>query len=211
MTRFGGDYEEQFPGQGELWEANLRRALSGRRGQAALRDLETALLEMPEKKIIRGKIADRRGQVCAVGLLALHRRVQAGEERAAVLADLAEPDYCECMHDHTDHEEGTGRCLRCAAQSEEWHRLWAAGELEPWRQRIEPDPCQAFVLDEDWSEGAEDLETAAVGKNAGIAFCMAWHLGYLNDETWYADTDEERYEHLLAWVRKRIISEEVPA
>lgn len=211
MTRFSDDYEEQFPGQGELWEANLRRALSGKRGQAALRDLETALLEMPEKIIIRGKLADRRGHVCTVGLLALHRRVLAGEDREAVLADLAEPDYCECMHDHRDHVKATGRCLRCEAQAAEWHRKKLEGTLEPWQERYEPQPCQQFTLDEEMRDGDEDLGTALVGTKAGIAFCMAWHLGYLNDETWYGDTDEERYEHLLEWVRKRIIREEVAA
>jgi hypothetical protein len=185
--------------------------MSGKRGQAALRDLETALLEMPEKKIIRGKLADRQGHVCTVGLLALHRRVLAGEDREAVLADLAEPDYCECMHDHRDHEQATGRCLRCAAQAEEWHRKKAEGTLESWQVRYEPKPCERFTLDEDFFEGGKDLETAAVGKSVGLAFCLAWHLGYLNDETWYNDTDEERYEHLLDWVRKRLIPEEVTA
>lgn len=209
MTRFGGDYEEQFPGQGELWEANLRRAISGKRGQAALRDLEEALLEMPEKKIIRGKIADRRGQVCTVGLLALHRRTRAGEDRTSVLAALA-ADYCECTHDHHDHEGETGRCHRCAAVAEKWHRDRAEGKLEPWRERWEPTVCEKFVLAEDWA-GVGDLETAQVGKSVGIAFCLAWYLGYLNDETWYNDTDEERYDHLLEWVRKRIIHEEVTA
>jgi len=210
VTRFGSEYEEQFPGQGELWEANLGRAISGKRGQAALRDLEQALLEMPEKKIIRGKIADRQGQVCTVGLLALHRRTRAGEDRATVLAALAEPDYCVCMHDQHDHEGETGHCRRCEAQAKEWHRRQDAGELLRW-ETFEPKPCQAFELDEDWHEGGDDLETAEVGKSVGLAFCLAWHLGYLNDETWYGDTDEERYEHVLAWVRKRIIREEVAA
>lgn len=209
MTRFSGDYDEQFPGQGELWEANLRRALSGKRGQAALRDLETALLEMQEKKIIRGKLANRQGQVCTVGLLALHRRVKAGESREAVLVEMAEPDYCECTHDHHDHLDETGYCLRCESQAEEWRLRKATGTLERW-QTTEPRPCQRFVL-QDWGDGGGDLETAEVGKNVGIAFCLAWHLGYLNDETWYSDTDEERYKHLLEWVRKRIIHEEVLA
>lgn len=211
MSRFGSEYEEQFPGQAELWEANLRRAMSGKRGQAALRDLEEALLELPEKKIIRGKIADRRGQVCTVGLLALHRRTRSGEDREAVLAALVTPDFCTCMHDDQDHEHRTGRCQRCAAQAEEWHRRNAAGELRHWEMRHEPTPCQQFELDEDWTEGAEDLETAEVGKSVGLAFCLAWHLGYLNDETWCSDTDEERYEHVLEWVRKRIIREEAAA
>lgn len=209
MSRFGDDYEEQFPGQGELWEANLQRAISGKRGQAALRDLETALLEMPERKIIKGKIADRQGRVCTVGLLALHRRTQAGEDRAAVLESLAQPDYCECMHDDRDHVDRVGHCFRCEAQAAEWRRKEAADELEPWNLRA-PNPCQQFRLDEYWNEGGEDLETAEVGKSVGIAFCLAWHLGYLNDETWYGDTDEQRYEHVLAWVQKRIIRE-VPA
>lgn len=86
MSRFG-EGEEWFPGQFWLWQANLERALGGARGQAALAELEEALLALPEPKLISGHLA-LKGQVCTVGALALHKRTQVGEDREAVLADL---------------------------------------------------------------------------------------------------------------------------
>ena len=80
------DYEN-FSGQFELWQANCRRSLKGRRGQAALRELIAALNSLPEKRLIHGSLC-KDGDVCAVGAIALQRRVHAGEERAAVLSDL---------------------------------------------------------------------------------------------------------------------------
>jgi hypothetical protein len=87
MSRFDNDGEENFAGQYELWQPNVERALKGKRGQQALRDLEQALLDLPEKQLISGHLA-KDGQVCTVGALVLHRRMTKGEERAAILADL---------------------------------------------------------------------------------------------------------------------------
>lgn len=81
--------DEDYPGQFNIWQANCRRSLNGKRGQAALRELEAALLALPEPRLVLGSLC-REGDVCAVGALAVHRRVQAGEDRAAVLADLEE-------------------------------------------------------------------------------------------------------------------------
>ncbi len=88
MTRFNDDYDEDFPGQWFLWEAALTRSVNGAKGQAALRDLRDALLSLPEKKLIEGRLADEHGCVCTVGALALKRRVDAGEKREDVLASL---------------------------------------------------------------------------------------------------------------------------
>lgn len=79
--------EENWPGQFFLWQANCDRSLNGRAGQAALRTLETALLALPEPKLI-AHVAAADGCVCAVGAMALEARVRAGEERETVLKDL---------------------------------------------------------------------------------------------------------------------------
>jgi hypothetical protein len=71
-----------------LWMANYARQLKGKPGQAFLRELRDALLALPEKALIEGQIA-KGGQVCALGSLALKRRVDAGESREAVIADLS--------------------------------------------------------------------------------------------------------------------------
>lgn len=86
MSRFGDDCDWDY-NRYMLWERAVVNALSGRRGQAALADLETALLALPEPRLIEGALA-RDGEVCAVGALVLTNRCAAGEDRAAVLAEL---------------------------------------------------------------------------------------------------------------------------
>ncbi len=71
-----------------LWRGAVLRAMSGKRGQAALRDLATALDKMPEKKLAAHSF-QRGGDPCSWGALALHRGVD--------MADL-EPEV--------DHEWG---------------------------------------------------------------------------------------------------------
>lgn len=65
--------EEEVPGQFALWQANCRRSLQGKKGQAALRELEAALLALPEKRLIADKMIDADGEVCAIGALAKHK------------------------------------------------------------------------------------------------------------------------------------------
>lgn len=49
----------------------------------------------------------------------------------------------------------------------------------------------------------EDIaETAHAGKQAGLSHAVAWHMAYLNDEQFHEATPEERYEKMLAWVRR---------
>lgn len=70
--------------------ANAKRALLGRGGQAVLRELEEALVALPEKKLISGHFADiwvnqedgktvyerTDGAVCTMGALLLHRKMK---------------------------------------------------------------------------------------------------------------------------------------
>lgn len=65
--------EEDFAGHFELWQANCRRSLKGKKGQSALRELEAALLALPEKRLIANKLQDRQGEVCALGALAKYK------------------------------------------------------------------------------------------------------------------------------------------
>jgi len=49
---------------------NCQRSLQGRKGQAALRELEAALLALPEKRLIAEHLEDANGDVCTIGALA---------------------------------------------------------------------------------------------------------------------------------------------
>lgn len=71
--RIGYSEDEDYPGQFELWQANCRRSMKGKAGQAALRELEAALLALPDKRLIAHKMIDAEGDVCAIGALAKHK------------------------------------------------------------------------------------------------------------------------------------------
>lgn len=73
MSRISYSDDPDYPGQFELWQANCRRSLKGKAGQAALRELETALLALPEKRLIAEQLFDDEGEVCAIGALAKHK------------------------------------------------------------------------------------------------------------------------------------------
>ena len=74
MSRIRYSDEEDFPGQFGLWQANCNRSISGQQGQSALRDLESALLALPAKRLIAGELDDGE-DVCAIGALVRHRHV----------------------------------------------------------------------------------------------------------------------------------------
>ena len=57
-----------------LYRNSVDRAISGKRGQAFLRDLVVALDALPEKKLIAGAIVNG-SNVCALGSVALKRRM----------------------------------------------------------------------------------------------------------------------------------------
>jgi hypothetical protein len=65
--------EEDYPGQFELWQANVTRSLKGKNGQRVLRELESALLALPGRRLIDGMLQDADGEVCALGALAKHK------------------------------------------------------------------------------------------------------------------------------------------
>ena len=72
MARLNYSDDEDFSGQCALWQANCRRSLRGLAGQRALRDLETALLALPEPRLIRDRLWQD-GEVCAIGAYAQYK------------------------------------------------------------------------------------------------------------------------------------------
>lgn len=91
--------DEDFPGQFNIWQANCRRSLGGKRGQSALKELEAALLALPEPRLVYGALCHE-GDVCAVGAIALRRRIANGQSRDAALDALEHgagtDDYADC-------------------------------------------------------------------------------------------------------------------
>ena len=157
MSRFNGDeFYEEFANQGLMWEANRTRHLCGAKGQAVLRELRDALIELPEHRLIASRLADESGCVCTVGALARHRGVPTQE-----LAELVKPG--------------------------KW------GDVDSYDA---------------------ELATTALGARLGLKEVMSITLSSINDDIWFAPTDEtpeERYERVLRWVESKIQPEPVAA
>lgn len=73
-----------------LWRGAVKKAIEGRRGQAALRELLAALLALPEHRLAFDSLYDGRDS-CAIGVLALSR-AQDAEERDEVILQLLGED-----------------------------------------------------------------------------------------------------------------------
>lgn len=57
------------------WAGAAKKAIYGKRGQLVLRELEAALLALPEPKLITDEFANDEGEVCALGALAKARGI----------------------------------------------------------------------------------------------------------------------------------------
>lgn len=178
MSRFGDCYDDGDLIPAALWETILSRALGGRRGQAALAELETALLELPEPRLIEGHLA-LDGDTCAVGALVARRRAaEEGCNIAAAIEAMSARVQCWCGHGRDRHHDGEG----CSGKG--------------WQDK----PCSCTQFD---AEATEDAwETVAAGQGAGLKYTVAYHFAHLNDERFGGATPEERYRLMLAWVRR---------
>ena len=81
--------EDMGLGENELWAANAERAIKGRKGQKFLREVEQALLALPEPRLIAGSFC-LGGEVCLMGAAAVQRRIDAGMDRADALTEVEE-------------------------------------------------------------------------------------------------------------------------
>lgn len=73
-SSYTDDYGEDYPGQLELYRANVQRSIQGRNGQARLRELRDALLALPVKALEADIFAEgtrEQPRVCALGAWAL--------------------------------------------------------------------------------------------------------------------------------------------
>jgi hypothetical protein len=140
MSRSG--YSEDCENLG-LWRGAVERAIAGRRGQAFLREMAAALDAMPVKELIVGEVVSDDAKVCAIGSVAVARRVDVTDldvydadsvaECFGIAPALAreiayENDECgETWRDGTLHKE---------TPAERWARMrsWVAKQLgEPRR------------------------------------------------------------------------------
>jgi hypothetical protein len=84
MTRscYSEDFGDDYPGQMELYRANVRRSIRSAKGQARLRELRDALDAMPEKRLAADVFLDP-ANACALGVWArAHRGMNAALDAA---------------------------------------------------------------------------------------------------------------------------------
>lgn len=82
-------------GDGEEWRIHLYRgavdrAIAGKRGQAFLREMATALDAMPDKQLIADALVTTEGDVCAIGAVAVARKVDVSDLDIEAPEDVAE-------------------------------------------------------------------------------------------------------------------------
>ena len=121
MSRFSDDYDydcEYYTNAADLWQHNVKAALSGKRGKKALAELRDALRALPDKRLIAGALctvgADQRGAgsnqwyrddladnigrqggegVCAIGAYLWFKKVKAGIDPQTAFEEL--PTYLD--------------------------------------------------------------------------------------------------------------------
>ncbi len=76
------------------FDHNMKQAIKGKKGQRILKELEGALLALPEKRLINDGFATPEGDVCAMAALMLSRLIAGGlSKEDAMLAMKKQIDF----------------------------------------------------------------------------------------------------------------------
>ena len=95
MSRSG--YSDDLGGTWELirWRGAVASAIRGKRGQALLKEMEAAILALPQKMLCAHDFANAStGNVCALGSVVLKRRLSEGMSLVEALEQI-QSDYPE--------------------------------------------------------------------------------------------------------------------
>jgi hypothetical protein len=87
MSRSGYSDDIEDPLALGRWRQAVKRSLEGKRGQALLRELATALDAMPDKRLFPGSFATASGEFCTLGVL--------GAAKGIKTDDLGDEDFCD--------------------------------------------------------------------------------------------------------------------
>lgn len=146
-----GDYDATLPY--EMWERSVQNAAGGRKGQKMIAELLIALLEMPERKLSSGLLADPRdGSVCSIGAMVVKRKADEEglgwkEAQAKIAADA--PIHETKYGVDIDQEEecrvtvewgvklGFARCLAWQIAYENDETLYGFNPTSRWRRVVE--------------------------------------------------------------------------
>jgi hypothetical protein len=132
MSRSG--YSEDCDGWALIrWRGAVTQAIRGKRGQAMLRELLTALDAMPDKRLVADSLVSPEGEFCTLGALGRLRGVNMEsidvEDRQAVARafDVAEALAAEVMY------------LNDEAVVDDWTYLnfEVFGPVRPWERHVQ--------------------------------------------------------------------------
>jgi hypothetical protein len=118
LSRFIESDDEPYANAWALWARAQRNALVGKKGQAVLRELETALVALPTKRLIHGALCEQ-GEVCALGALARQRGVSE-EEMATQRGEYAH-DIAWWAKDRLGVTEALATAVQWQNDEAEWY------------------------------------------------------------------------------------------
>jgi hypothetical protein len=154
MSRSGYTDEFEDIGAANLYRANVARAIAGKRGQAFLREMATALDAMPVKELVADEVVRDSAHVCAMGAVALARKLDVSDldvynaDEVARILGIAESLAREISYENDEcspmHEKGPdGGWVRRPPETpaERWQRMrkWV-GEKQ---RRTESHPAKS--------------------------------------------------------------------
>jgi hypothetical protein len=124
---FGDDDEHQW-----LYQQHTDAAINGRRGQAFIREIISALDALPAKRLAADVLVGKRGEVCAMGAVALARGVDTSD------VDETDPDAVGevfCIAPRLAMEIAYLNDLRDDSETDEQRyarmRSWAVSHIRP--------------------------------------------------------------------------------
>ncbi len=102
-SSYSDDFGDDFPGEINLFRANVHRSMRSKAGQARLRELRDALLALPVKELHQSIFAEGTidaPKVCALGAWALAKAGSPDAARAMVPVDADDYDTYDGLKAH---------------------------------------------------------------------------------------------------------------
>lgn len=130
MSRSGYSEDGDYAGA-SLWENVVNRSIKGKRGQAFLRELVTALDAMPNKRLIAAELITETGEVCAIGAVCKARGLDVSHVDADCRYDVGKlVGIAPTMAAEIEYQNDEVRCSNTPEQRWERMRKWAVDKLD---------------------------------------------------------------------------------
>lgn len=116
-----------------MWRGQVMSTIRGKRGQAFLKELVSALEAMPDKKLIANELIEN-GQVCALGAVGVARKINMEELDPCDHETIA--DKFDITHQLVREIEWENDEKNCGSSPEQrWTRMlaWAKSQIKKTR------------------------------------------------------------------------------